>query len=229
VSADDREPGESGAEPTGDSTPARTAATRSGQQWAGSAVVILAGGRSARFGAAEKTAARLGDRSVLDWVLDGVPDRVPLVVAGPRRPSPREGLVWVREEPAGGGPVAGLAAALALLAPGVDCVIVLAGDQPFGMRAAPRLLAALRAAGKAAAVGTDPEGRAQPLLAAYRLDALRSAIGPAPFGRAMRQVLAGLDVVGVPVTHREALDVDTPEDLRRAEALLLSDLEESAP
>jgi molybdopterin-guanine dinucleotide biosynthesis protein A len=179
------------------------------------AVIVLAGGASRRFGGGAKTDADLAGRSVLERVLDGLPPGGDVVVVGPTRPLP--GVRFVREEPPGGGPAAGVAAGLAAVGAGV--VVVLAGDLPFAARAVPRLLAALAgaAAGGAVdgAVGIDPAGVRQPLLGAFRAAALGGALVD-PAGRSMRSVLAGLSLVEVPLDARESLDVDTAADLEAA-------------
>lgn len=195
---------------------------------AGDGVVVLAGGRSRRWGGTDKTAALLAGRPVLRHVLDGVraafgPD-VPVVVAGPAghpcADDAATGARWVLEDPPGGGPVAGLAAALAVL-PQARLVGVVAGDVPFGGPAVHRLVTALGASDGDVLIGEDARGRRQPLLGAYRVAALRAALAAAPAdGRAVRDVLAGLDVRTAPVDDRECLDLDTPDDLALAAALL---------
>lgn len=187
--------------------------------------IVLAGGTSRRFGGTDKTKARLGTSTVLDALIGSLPSGMPVVVVGPAPAT-------VREVPPGGGPAAGLAAGLvAGLVAGLaasstpealshSAVLALAGDHPYAGTAVPRLLAALAESGAEAALGVDPQGRRQYLLAAYRPAALRRALGPAPAGRALRDVVAGLQVVEVPVTDVEALDVDTAEDLERARRLL---------
>jgi molybdopterin-guanine dinucleotide biosynthesis protein A len=182
--------------------------------------VVLAGGTSRRFGGGDKTAAALGGTTVTGALLaslaalpDELPDGLTVVVVGPE---------------AGGGPAAALAAGLAG-AERADVVLALAGDLPFAAPAAPRLLAALAAPEVDAALGVDPGGRRQYLLAAYRAAPLRRALegvgvgggeaGTGNAGTSMRSVVAGLRVAEVPVTAREALDVDTTADLERARAL----------
>lgn len=202
---------------------------------------MLAGGRSARWGGTDKTAAPLAGRPVLAHVLDGVRAAfgadVPVVVVGPpdhpcagaggdtagdTRGDTRGdtgGVRWAHEQPPGGGPVAGLAAGLAALPDDVEVVGVVAGDAPFAAAAVHRLTGAL--GGGEALVGQDPRGRRQPLLGAYRVAALRRALAGAPAaGRAVHDVLAALAVRTAAVDDREALDLDTPDDLARAAALL---------
>jgi molybdopterin-guanine dinucleotide biosynthesis protein A len=201
---------------------------------------VLAGGTSRRWGGRDKTAAGLGGVPVLVHAtlaaVHGVlaargfaPGRV-VVVAGSDHPARPEvarslpggsDLAWTREEPAGGGPVAGLAAGLRSLEPRPGTAVVVAGDLPFGGDAVPRLLTALAAGNADAALGVDPSGRRQPLLGAYRTAPLGTALAAGdPAGRSLRSLVAGLAVVQVPVTEREAYDLDTPQDLAAAEHLL---------
>jgi molybdenum cofactor guanylyltransferase len=190
------------------------------------AVVALAGGASRRWGGRDKTAVLLGGRTVLEHAVAslvagagvGLPDAV--VVAPPDHAA-RAGLPgarWVLEEPPGGGPVAGLAAAL----PGLpDVAAVGAGDAPFAGDAVPSLLRAL-SDDVDAAIGVDAAGRDQLLLGVYRVAALRAALALVgePGGARLRDVVAGLRVARIPVDARAALDLDSPEDLATAERLL---------
>jgi molybdopterin-guanine dinucleotide biosynthesis protein A len=189
-------------------------------------VVVLAGGASRRWGGPDKTAVLLGDRPVLEHAVAslaagagvGLPD---VVVVGPPDHASRAALAgvrWVREEPPGGGPVAGLAAAL----PGLpDVAVAGAGDAPFAGEAVPSLLGALTH-DVDAAIGVDADGRDQPLLGVYRVAALRGTLASVgePRGARLRDVVAGLRLARVPVSARAALDLDSPEDLATAERLL---------
>jgi molybdenum cofactor guanylyltransferase len=184
-------------------------------------VVVLAGGGSRRLGR-DKLTADLDGRGVLEALLDGVRAAAPeadLVVVGPPDRA-SAGVLVVREEPPGGGPVAGLAAGLADgLGNGLaddDLVAVLAGDQPFGAAALPTLTAACVGVGVDGAVGVDADGREQPLLAVYRAGPLRRAVGPVSHGARVRDVVARLVLARTPVPSSAALDVDTAEDLQRA-------------
>ncbi len=176
----------------------------------GCGLIVVAGGRSRRWGGVDKTAQLLADRPVLlhtlsagidgllegDAAADGL--SVPAVVVArpdhPARPAAQAlcpGLGWTVEHPAGGGPAAGLAAGLRLIMQSEDGappaqVVVLAADMPFARTAIPRLLAALAEADDTAgdtadaAVGKDPDGVRQPLLALYRTAPLTTALALLP-------------------------------------------------
>ncbi|WP_170070215.1 molybdenum cofactor guanylyltransferase [Knoellia remsis] len=176
-------------------------------------VVVLAGGTARRFGS-DKLAALLPDgRSVLEHCLAGMPSAWPLVVVGPERPVPSEvadRVRFVRETPAGGGPLAGIAAGVAV-ADG-DVVCVAPGDTPRAGEVLPLLVGALDADPTVdAAVLSDAAGQPNPVLAAYRTRALRAALPDVPTGAAARELLT--------LTHVEVRapfpvhDVTTPADL----------------
>src|SRR5437660_5871214 len=92
----------------------------------GLAAVVLAGGAGRRLGGADKPALRVGAFTLLDRALFATGPANPIIAVGPERPTERA-VRWCREEPAGGGPVAALAAGLADLPDDVD-VVVLAAD-----------------------------------------------------------------------------------------------------
>ncbi|MBB2901058.1 molybdopterin-guanine dinucleotide biosynthesis protein A [Kineococcus radiotolerans] len=183
------------------------------------AVVVLAGGGSTRWaaqtaregrGGPDKLAAPLGGVTVLEHLLRGLTGRE-VVLVGPG---------GIREDPPGGGPLAGFAAGLGASTAGV--LVLLGGDQPFAASAVPRLLAALEEdPALDAVVGVDADGRRQPLLSAHRRERARRVLDglPAVAGLPLRELFRGR-VGEVAVSAREALDVDVPQDLARARALL---------
>ncbi|MDF2091445.1 molybdenum cofactor guanylyltransferase [Knoellia sp. 3-2P3] len=176
--------------------------------------VVLCGGESRRFGS-DKTRADLGGVSVLDAVLSSLPEHWDVLCVGPERPIVRRGVRWTREDPPGGGPVAGLAAALGEVEAPVT--VLLGGDMPGAGPVAVELAAALAGVPDADVVaGVDGDGRVQPLLAAYRTAALRAALPDRPAGTPLRRVLDGLRVHRVEVPERASRDIDTPEDLDAA-------------
>jgi len=188
-------------------------------------VLVLAGGEGTRFArhrpGADKLLEPVADAGPLPTlVAELLAAGLPVVVVGPPRALPA-GVRQVREEPPGGGPLAGVAAGLELVGTGI--VVVLGGDHPFAAAAVPRLVRALRTAapGVDVAVGVDPGGRRQPLLSAHRTAAVRHRLAglPAVAGQPLRALFAGR-VAEVDVSAEEALDVDTPEDLAAARAVL---------
>jgi molybdopterin-guanine dinucleotide biosynthesis protein A len=175
-------------------------------------VVVLAGGGARRMGQ-DKLSADLAGVPLLDRLLDDLPRvvaGVPVYAVGPARPTSVP-VTWVREEPAGGGPVAALACALDGLGDAA-LVAVLAGDQPFAATALPLLLAELSDSVDGV-LARDGQGVRQPLLALYRVAGLRAAVASGAAGRSMRSVLASLRVAEVDVPAPCTLDVDTVEDL----------------
>ncbi|KAB8195526.1 NTP transferase domain-containing protein [Nonomuraea phyllanthi] len=91
--------------------------------------VILAGGRARRLGGADKPGLTVGGRSLVEHVVAAVAGARTTVVVGPEREIP--GVVFVREDPPGGGPVPALTAGLEQVT--APWVVLLAGDLPFMM------------------------------------------------------------------------------------------------
>jgi molybdopterin-guanine dinucleotide biosynthesis protein A len=173
-------------------------------------VVVLAGGTSRRFGS-DKLAAPLHGSTVLDTVLLSLPHEWPVVAVGPTRDCARP-VAWAREDPPGGGPLAGVAAGVGRV--GTRLVAVVAGDMPYAGPALGVLVAALRTAPPevGAAVAVDAHGMPNPLLAAYRVEALRGAL-PEPAADRPAKLLLEVAHVEVRVDGPAGRDVDTPEDL----------------
>lgn len=185
-------------------------------------LAVLAGGSGRRLGGADKADLVVGGTRLLDRVLAAAPGACVRVVVGPVRPTD-VAVLWCREDPAGGGPVAALAAAVAhLVSPSV---VVLAVDLPLvGQPVLERLLRAVQ--GHAAAIGVDETGRDQPLLAAYDVSTLRRALDGLGevTGASMRSLVARLEVGRLDVLRVDvadvALDCDTWDDVARAERTL---------
>ena len=186
--------------------------------------LVLAGGRSTRFGS-DKLAVAVGGVPLVMHAIDAarsVCDQI--VVVGPTSQSLPADVVVVREDPPFAGPYAAVAAGLNALDADVDVVLVLAGDLVDPAPALPALLSALagprhadastRSRQPEAAVAVDAEGRRQPLLAAYRVGPLLGGIaGVDAYGRAAYALLDGLDVVEVRDDGTHTRDIDTPADL----------------
>ncbi len=202
--------------------------------------VVLAGGAGRRLGGADKAALTVAGTSMLDRILAAVEDADRIVVVGPARPVRRH-VLWTCERPPGGGPVAGLAAGLALVRAPV--VAVLAVDLPFlrsaHVRALRHALGGRRAGGTeggidggtegapggaeggphnraVGAVLVDDEGADQVLAGVWRSAALRGALPAAPAGVAMWRLIGELPLCRVALPGRPWRDVDVPADLAAA-------------
>ncbi|MEP7021090.1 MAG: NTP transferase domain-containing protein [Pseudonocardiales bacterium] len=174
--------------------------------------IVLAGGAAARLGGVDKPALAIGASSLLDRVLASVAGAGRIVVVGPVRPV-AVAVTWCRENPAGGGPVAGLAAGLAQVQ--AEVVLSLAADLPWIAPAVPALLAALAESAADGAALVDRDGRVNYLAAAWRrasLAAALSAVGE-PAGASMRSLVAGADLLEVPDEGGWGLDCDTWGDI----------------
>jgi molybdopterin-guanine dinucleotide biosynthesis protein A len=182
------------------------------------AAVVLAGGTAARMDGVDKAAIELQGVTLLERVLGAALPAAEVVVVGDQVPTTRP-VTWTREDPPGGGPAAGLLAALDAFLVAPDLVAVLAVDMP---RLAPTTVARLTWAveGDTAADGAvlvDADGRRQTLAAVYRLSSLLAARPADParhHGLPMRRLLEGLRLLEVPAVGDEARDVDTWTDLR---------------
>ena len=188
-------------------------------------VVVLCGGTSRRLGGVDKTRESLAGTTVMDHLLDAMPSGWAVVCVGERRATTRS-VRWCRESPAGGGPVAGIAAGLEHLEHlghlsaeklTAEICVVVGGDMPFAAAALPTLVDALNAQpGLDAVLAADPDGRTQPLLAAYRSKVLRAALPREPGGARLMAVVDSLATGTVACEAQVILDVDTPEALERA-------------
>ncbi len=182
-------------------------------------VIVLAGGKAARLGGADKPGIIVGQRTLLAAVVSAATAAGAghVVVVGPPPPGRRtaRGLCFVREDPPGAGPVPALRRGLAEVceqhpAWGGDAsrpqdppqraqqwVAVLAADLPFFRASHLRALLAAAIAAAAAdrlaagAVLVDDAGRPQWLAGCWRADALRAA-ADAYGGSSLRGLLGPL-------------------------------------
>ncbi|MTK04689.1 molybdenum cofactor guanylyltransferase [Micromonospora sp. CP22] len=204
------------------------------------AAVVLAGGAGRRMGGRDKPAMPVGGVPMRERVLAAVADASPRIVVGPGPAV--AGVRLTREVPPGGGPVAAVAAGLALLDTDVPAVALLAADLPLLTRSAvgdlldqlhrtgvERHDGATSASGAAVdgACYVDGAGRRQTLCGVWRPAALRTALdrltvrrGGDVTGAPLRELLADLSVRAVS-WHGDGpepwFDCDTERDLRRAE------------
>ncbi len=182
--------------------------------------VILAGGRGRRLGGDKALVSLAGQPLILRplaamrAVLTDV-----AVVAKPDSELPDLAGTPVWSEPAQPShPLVGIVHALRLA--GGRAVLVCAADLPFVTPATLRMLAGADAGG-APAVVAAVDGVAQPLLGRYEPGCAALLQTAAHEGRvAMRAVVGAIGARELEVDALELFNVNTPEDLRRAEARL---------
>lgn len=177
--------------------------------------VVLAGGNASRLGGVDKPAVRIGGASMLERVVAAVTSASRVIVVGPTRDVlSAHPVVWCREEPPGGGPVAALVAGLSRVT--APTVLVLAGDLP-GIEGAVSVL--VDALGEDdAAVLVDAAGRRNHLAAAWSTTALHRAVARVgePSGAPARRLYDDVRVVEVADAAGWATDCDTWDDIERA-------------
>lgn len=183
------------------------------------AAIVLTGGRSSRMGA-DKASVQINGRTMLERVIDAlgtVVERV--VVVGPGvavRPRPGwPDLMFCREDPVFGGPVAGLVVGLRSVE--ATEVLVLAVDLSCPDEVVERLLASpLGADGTAL---KDPDGWPQYLAARYVTAALRERLSELGNGRdlSVRRAVGSLRLAFVTVADTVSADMDLPSDLPAGE------------
>jgi molybdopterin-guanine dinucleotide biosynthesis protein A len=174
--------------------------------------IILAGGAAARLGGADKPALEVGGASLLDHVITAVAGAGRIVVVGPTRPVALP-VIWCREQPPGGGPVAALAAGVSHVQ--ADVVLTLAADLPWIGPAVAPLLAALARSTRDCAALVDGRGRVNYLAAAWRRAELARALTALgePGGAAMRTLVSTVTLLAVPDEGGWGLDCDTWDDI----------------
>jgi molybdopterin-guanine dinucleotide biosynthesis protein A len=198
----------------------RSAALTTADATAAWTAIVLTGGSGTRLGGRSKAEVVLGEATLLEHVLQGLPPGVNVVVVGPEPTTPSRTVIVTRESPAGGGPVAALAAGLQLVT--TPLVGVIATDMPF----ASSLLAGLTATippDADALVPLDATGRRQPLCAAYRSAALHRAVQSLGIveNASLRSLIEHLAVAETTAARAADLeDIDTPSDLDRSQAIM---------
>ena len=189
------------------------------------AAIIVAGGRSRRFGS-DKLRHRIGGSSLLERTVRAASVCSPVVVVTASHLSQEQlatdpdvpdvgAVIAVSEHPRWGGPCAALGAALEVLAHDNGEVIVLPADLSDPDDAVTALL------GIAEGVLTDEDGRPQWLLARASLQLLRGRVTQL---RSQGTGLAGLPASAVmavvtarAIAPQHAIhDIDTPADLQDA-------------
>ncbi|MBB3360228.1 MULTISPECIES: nucleotidyltransferase family protein [unclassified Novosphingobium] len=177
------------------------------------ALVLLAAGRASRFGGG-KLAALLGGKPVIEHVAAAtaaLPVAQRILVAAPDVPA-LPGFTRVALDP----PQAPQSRSLALgiaAAPGADSVLIALADMPLVPAAH---FATMLAAFDGDRLTSSCNGQPLPpaLLGAQHFPALLALTGDRGAGALLR------DAPALALTAEQALDIDTPEDLARAAALL---------
>lgn len=171
--------------------------------------VIVVGGEARRLDGVGKPWLSVGERAIIDWVVDAAEEfaqEIVLVGASPLDWS-RTGIRWTVESPAGSGPAAACAAGLAALGPEVDEVLLLAGDAPFVQGPVQALFAAAMVED---GVVVEADGQLQYLCARIKRKPLTDALGRG--GPSMRSAFDHLRLARIPAVLRDA---DTWEDVVR--------------
>ncbi len=181
--------------------------------------VIVAGGRGRRMGGSKAT-VELGGRPLISYPLramtEALDEVVVLAKADTTLPNLPGATVWI-EPHRQYHPLVGIMQAIALA--GDRPVLVCAADLPFVRPALIRRLANADDA-DAPAVVTVAGGVMQPLLARYDPEALR-LLPASPGNRPLRDQIAAIKPLLLEVDDAEMLfNVNAPEDLLRAAAIL---------
>jgi molybdopterin-guanine dinucleotide biosynthesis protein A len=174
--------------------------------------IVLTGGTAVRFQGADKASMEVAGVTLLEHALGALAEVPEVVVVGDEVITSRP-VSFVREDPPGGGPAAGVLAGLTGFPRMPRLVVVLAVDMPLVTTATVRRL--MLSCGEDGALLVDEDGRGQYLAAVYRTHALLEA-APAvgeQTGLSMRRLVSGLRLTEVPALVGEALDVDTWDDL----------------
>ncbi len=181
--------------------------------------IVLTGGSAVRFQGADKASMELGGTTLLEHALGALAEVPEVVVVGDQVITSRP-VGFIREDPPGGGPAAGLLAGLEGFPRLPRLVMVLAVDMPLVTTATVRRL--VLSADEDGALLVDEDGRRQYLCALYRTAALREA-APGPeerSGLSVRHLVSDLRLAEVATVGQEADDVDTWDDLTRLRELL---------
>lgn len=177
--------------------------------------IVLAGRSSQRLGGADKAMADVGGSTLLERVVRAASGARDIIVVGPPRPGALA-VTWCEEQPVGGGPVAALAAGLAV-APAGEAVLLMASDLPFVEGAVAPLFAALTPDADVALL-VDCDGRPNYLASAWSRSPLErhlQSLGD-PVGLSMRRLVDGLRTRHVRDTGGWGFDCDTWDALEEA-------------
>ncbi|HEX4727813.1 MAG TPA: NTP transferase domain-containing protein [Jatrophihabitans sp.] len=177
--------------------------------------IVLAGGRGSRQGGVDKPGLPLAGWPLVDHVLLAASGASNRIVVGPYRRA-LAGPMFCREQPAGAGPVAAIAAGAELVRR--PTVAVLAADLPFIGAALDVLRRCVTERGRQVGLLVDTTGRSNYLAAVWRTSALLQALDGLgdPAGLPMSALYTGRDIEHVPDFDALGADCDTPDDLADA-------------
>lgn len=200
--------------------------------------VIIAGGRSTRFGSEDKALATIAGRPMIRHVADRLGSVIDVLVVNGRREQrdpihdALDGLEvpmrYAPDEIPDRGPLAGIERGLAAVPDEVQYAAVVACDMPYLDPAVLRYLFD-RATGTDAAVPRFIDGWYHPTHAVYRVHAMREACRDALAGDDHR-IMTALDELSIEVITEDEIrrvgrvesieNVNTPHDYREAERRL---------
>jgi molybdopterin-guanine dinucleotide biosynthesis protein A len=180
-------------------------------------VVLLTGGKGTRMGGVSKAELTLNGYTFRNRILLALISVPQIIVVGPTFTAENPKISFTREQPIGGGPVAAISAAIPLVEH--EFVGILSVDAPFAVSP---LLEMYRVVEQdsidEALVATDGKYESY-LVSVFRRDALIRAL--TQLGKAenasMKSLLSHIEYGSVQFPRHQLIDVNTPEDLKRAE------------
>ena len=180
-------------------------------------VVLLTGGKGLRMGGVSKAELTLNGYTFRDRILLALISVPQIIVVGPTFPAENPKISFTRDQPIGGGPVAAISAAIPLV--GHEFVGILSVDAPFAVSPLLEMYRVMEQDSiDEALVATDGNHESY-LVSVYRRDALIRALSQ--LGKAenasMKSLLSHIEYGSVQFPRHQLIDVNTPEDLKRAE------------
>ncbi|MDK4320734.1 molybdenum cofactor guanylyltransferase [Corynebacterium pseudodiphtheriticum] len=182
------------------------------------AVIILAGGRSERMGGIDKSTIRLNGTRLIDHQLAGVlslgVEKQAIVIVSTKKLVAE--ISHTAENPAFGGPLAGISAGLSAIPTGAQRVAILSVDAPDSWQLLPALMAELtRHTEQDAAIIKDAAGIANPLCSVWKSERLQANLAEigAAHNKPARALVRHADWIGVDGSGLE-VDYDSLAELK---------------